>query len=339
MVDHFNYDAHSSKEAHDVLLLDGKTAGGAGKKGLADLFSTDGPVALPRAVGATLGNTSPLLSSILAAPATAYTYNPKEEDSEGAEDVFATGSQLSLVTAFQARNSARFTLLGSAEALEDKWFDARVQLPHPGAKPAKATNALFAQKLTQWTFKETGVVSAGPVTHHLAEGQGQPLANTTALGVPLDVNPHLYRIKNTVHYSIALSTWDPTTGTWTPFHPPAHDAIQLEFSMLSPFHRLNLTPSTATATATLFTADFVLPDHHGIFNFLVDYRRPYLTNIEEKRTVTVRHYAHDEYPRSFVLSAAYPWIAGIWATVAGFAAFCVLWLYSRPGDGKQAGKR
>ncbi|GAB1729026.1 hypothetical protein NU195Hw_g3335t1 [Hortaea werneckii] len=340
VVDHFNYDTNSAKESHDVLVLPGNDVSSK-KSGVADFFSVDGLLAFPHAVGAALGNASPLLSSIIKAPATAYPYNPKEE-AEGVEDVFATGEQLSLVTAFQARNSARFTILGSAEALEDSWFDATVQLPTPGAKASKTANKPFAQKLTGWAFKELGVIKSNAVTHHLSpsdpDAAKNPGPNTTALGVPMDVNPHMYRIKNLVDYSISLSIWSPTTGTWTPFTPPETDAIQLEFSMLSPFHRLNLSPSHADSTATFFTTSFTIPDQHGIFNFLVEYRRSYLTNIEEKRTVTIRHFAHDEYPRSFVITAAYPWISGIWMTVAGFVGFVAVWLYSKPATEKKEKK-
>ena len=50
--------------------------------------------------------------------------------------------------------------------------------------------------------------------------------------------------------------------------------------------------------------------------------------------MTVRHFAHDEWPRSFVISGAYPWIAGIWVTIAGWLAFVALWLYSEPAKEK-----
>lgn len=100
--------------------------------------------------------------------------------------------------------------------------------------------------------------------------------------------------------------------------------------MLSPFHRLRLEPTGSTETATIYTTTFKLPDQHGIFNFLLTYKRPFLTNLEEKDTVTVRHFAHDEFPRSWVISGAWPWIAGIGVTVAGWLAFVALWLWSAP---------
>jgi dolichyl-diphosphooligosaccharide---protein glycosyltransferase subunit DDOST/WBP1 len=118
---------------------------------------------------------------------------------------------------------------------------------------------------------------------------------------------------------------------------PEGDELQLEFSMLSPFHRLPLAPKLKTADATTYSVAFKLPDQHGIFNFKVNYKRPFLTNIEEKNTVSVRHMAHNEWPRSFVISGAWPWIAGIAVTVLGWLSFCAVWLYSKPEE-KRAGE-
>ena len=98
--------------------------------------------------------------------------------------------------------------------------------------------------------------------------------------------------------------------------------------MLSPYHRLNLLPTTTTPNSTIFSTSFKLPDQHGIFNFRVNYKRPFLTNIDEKHTVTVRHFAHDEWPRSFVISGAWVWIIGIWGTIAGWLAFVGVWVFS-----------
>jgi len=125
---------------------------------------------------------------------------------------------------------------------------------------------------------------------------------------------------------------------WAPFVAPSGDAVQLEFSMLSPFHRLPLQASSRTANSTIYTTAFRTPDQHGIFNFLVNYKRPFLTNVFEKSTVTVRHFAHDEWPRSYVITAAYPWVAGIGVTVAGFMLFVGVWLYSQPTEAKTTKK-
>lgn len=190
VVDHLAYDLQSSAEKHDVLLLPSAEP----KKGVVDFFSVDGLVAFPRAVGQVLGNASPMLSSIVKAGASAYIYNPKEE-TEGVEEPFATGSQINIVSAFQARNSARFTVLGSSEALQDTWFDAKVHLPGTDYKAGKTSNKEFAQRLSEWTFKERGVLRVEKVQHSLDEDTK-------------DINPKIYRVKNDVRYSIELSEWD-----------------------------------------------------------------------------------------------------------------------------------
>ena len=117
------------------------------------------------------------------------------------------------------------------------------------------------------------------------------------------------------------------------------DALQLEFSMLSPFHRLNLQPVSETLNSTIFSATFRTPDQHGIFAFKVNYKRPFLTNVEVKREVTVRHFAHDEYPRSWEISGGWVWIAGVWVTIAGWLAFVLIYLYSEPAYEKGKGKK
>lgn len=122
---------------------------------------------------------------------------------------------------------------------------------------------------------------------------------------------------------------------------PKGDHLQLEFSMLSPFHRLNLesSPKRAGDSAAVFERTFTLPDQHGIFNFKLNYKRPLLTNVEEKRTVSVRHIAHDEWPRSYAISGAWPWLSGIAATVTGFVAFAAVWMYSKPAAAAREKKR
>lgn len=100
--------------------------------------------------------------------------------------------------------------------------------------------------------------------------------------------------------------------------------------MLSPFHRLALSPSSSTDNSTTFSTTFTTPDQHGIFAFKVNYKRPFLTTIDEKLQVTVRHFAHDEWPRSWAISGAWPWIAGLWSVIGGFVLFVVLWLYCEP---------
>ena len=109
--------------------------------------------------------------------------------------------------------------------------------------------------------------------------------------------------------------------------------------MLSPYHRIDLHPVSQTTNSTIFSASLRLPDQHGIFSFRVNYKRPFLTNIDVKREVTVRHFAHDEWPRSWEISAGWVWIAGIWVTIIGWVAFVGVWLYSEPAYEETKGKK
>ena len=186
VVDHFNYDTLSASDNHDVLLLQRP---GQLRPDTKAFFGGEGVLALPRAAPQTLGNNNPLLAPILRAPATAYSHNPKE-DAFNAEDVGATGSQLAIVSSMQARNSARFTVLGSVESLEDKWFSATVKGLND--KKTQTANREFAKQLTSWTFKETGVLKVGKIEHHLADE-------------PENLNPTIYRVKNeTVCYNLPV---------------------------------------------------------------------------------------------------------------------------------------
>ena len=196
MVDHFHYDTISASEKHDVLLL---PQPGPLRKDVMNFFGGIGVIAFPRAVAQELGAASPHLTPVLKAPKTAYTYNPKDEDPTSAmEDPFGVGSQISLVSTMQARNSARFTVLGSVESLENKWFDAKVKTPDAKSS-MKTANREFAAQLTGWTFKELGVLKVGRVEHHLSEihlddGHSHN-SSVEQIGY---LNPSIYRVKNDV---------------------------------------------------------------------------------------------------------------------------------------------
>ena len=193
VVDHFNYDTLSSNEQHDVVLIPRPDAL---RPDVRNFFKGDGKggeyIAFPRGVGQSLGNESPLLAPVLRAPQTAYSYNPKDEV-EGVEDPFAVGPQLSLVSVMQGRNSARFTVVGASEMLEDTWFDAKVKRSlgmdgaGKGGEEIKTANRAFAKEISGWTFQEIGVMKVGRIEHSLNE---EPKANIT--------NPKMYRVKNKV---------------------------------------------------------------------------------------------------------------------------------------------
>lgn len=189
VVDHFAYDAASAGEKHDVLVVPLPSF----RSGVRNYFATaDGaPIAVPRAVGQLLG-TGPLLAPILKASRTAYSSSSRDGGGQAGsvdpEDLFGAGQQLSLVTAMQARNSARLVVVGSAEMLSDDWLDAKVK-PADSGKQVATANREFAKRLAAWCFHELGVLRVNWIRHRLNEG-------VDAVSGP--VNPKIYRIKNNV---------------------------------------------------------------------------------------------------------------------------------------------
>lgn len=191
VIDHLNYDTISAPEKHDVLLVPHPSAL---RKDVKNFFSGQGTIAFPRAVPQELGNASPHLARIITAKSTAYSHNPKDE-ADTVEEPFAVGEQISLVSSMQARNSARLIVLGSAEALENKWFDAKVRGLE--GKEGKTANREFAKQISAWTFLETGVLKIGKVEHHLSYVEPTSPGNDSIAQIGY-LNPNIYRIKNDV---------------------------------------------------------------------------------------------------------------------------------------------
>ena len=200
VIDHFNHDTSAHSDQHDVLLLPRPSSL---RSDVRSFFGGDGTVAFPRAVAQELGSESPLLAPILPAKGTAYSYNPKEE-AETVEDPFVVGEQISLVSAMQARNSARFTIFGSAEALEDIWFDANVK--SSTGMSGKNVNRDLARQVSGWTFQESGVLKVGRVEHHLSTVDDSPGGNDSVTQSGF-LNPTVYRIKNDVVRNLYLNTF------------------------------------------------------------------------------------------------------------------------------------
>lgn len=193
VVDHFNYDVASAADQHDVVLLSPPAQYKAGTKNYFGSDNKNDVIAFPRGVGHILGD-GPQLTPVLKAPRTAYIYNQKEQ-SEVVDEVFAAGEQLALVSVAQARNSARFSVVGSAEMLQDKWMSAKVQ--RPGDKEAIQTaNEEFAKRISGWTFHEIGHLRVNQVEHHSAE-EG-PAANVT--------NPGIYRVSENAVSTVRLQS-------------------------------------------------------------------------------------------------------------------------------------
>ena len=195
VVDHFNYDKQSSPEKHDTLLV---STPDLLRPDLKNYFGGDNLVAVPKAVGQILDGSSPLILPILQAQSTAYCYSTLEE-SDIVEEPFGIGQQLALVSAMQARNSARVVVVGSAEMVEDAWFDTTVKSTDNSLR--RTGNRDMVNKIFSWAFKELGVIKSGRIKHRL---HGE-LSNNNSIDITHKVsqpNPQIYRIKNDIVWLI-----------------------------------------------------------------------------------------------------------------------------------------
>jgi oligosaccharyltransferase complex subunit beta len=191
VVDHFNYDTLSASEnTTSSSFLDRMHHGQMSRTSLGCRYHC---VSKRRRAGA--WKQSPYLAPILRAPNTAYSYNPKDEV-ETVEEPFATGQQMALVSTMQARNSARFTVLGSVEMLENTWFEGKIKERDNG-KETTTTNRDFAKELSAWTFMEIGVLKVGRVEHYLSSTTAENAGNDSMAQLGY-LNPKIYRVKNDV---------------------------------------------------------------------------------------------------------------------------------------------
>ncbi|KAI3405392.2 WBP1 [Candida oxycetoniae] len=226
---------------------------------------------------AALISNSELIQPIVKSSKTGYT-NKVGETMNG-KNTWTFGEQGYLAVGFQALNNARLVWIGSESLLAD--------------------DALF-----KWCFQETGVIKLQFVQHMKADE-------------PEKINPHLYKIKDEAIYTIGVS--ELVDGKWVPFEvTEEEDQFQLSFKMLDPYQRLNLKPLGPVSTSSenksaldayAYHISFTVPDHHGMFTFELDYKRHGLSYILDKKVVTVRHLANDEFKRSWDISNSWLYLA------------------------------
>ncbi|KAK7030631.1 oligosaccharyl transferase beta subunit [Favolaschia claudopus] len=258
---------------------------------------------------------NPLLVPILNAPAESFA-----ADSEGGPDVLVdaterggeglwAGSQLSVASGFQTTNGARVTWLGGVDMLSDKFFKKDV------SKGVKSGNARFARDIAAWTFQESLVLRLDSTTHHLV--------NST-------IPQEQYTTNDNLVFTAHISRFHPRTATWEPYS--GIKDMQLEFTMLDPHIRTAL-PAVAGSPGT-YSTTFRAPDRHGVFKFVVDYKRQGWTHLQSSTTVALVPPRHDGYPR--FLSAAWPYYAGAISTSVAFFIFSAAWLAGESREGKKA---
>jgi oligosaccharyltransferase complex subunit beta len=134
-------------------------------------------------------------------------------------------------------------------------------------------------------------------------------------------------------YGISLSEHTPS-GDWKPFKVPAGDKLQLEITMLDPYVRTNLQLVNETSTSALYMSEkgLKLPDVYGVFSLKVTYQRKGYSFLNEKTTVPVRHFKHNEYPR--FITSAFPYYTSVWSMIVSLWIFVAVYLFHKSGPSK-----
>lgn len=300
VIDHLNYDVsdtgkHTLIVAEPQNLISAKNIVGTKKY---DPF-------LFRGVGMTADPDNPLVLDILHASWTAYSFNPDEKIKEFPH---AVGTNTLLIAGLQARNNARTLFVGSLDFFSDEFLTSAVQNANSGQKYKLSGNKDLAVALSQWVFKERGVLRVGEVKHHKV-GEKTP--------------PHAYTINDDVVYSIEIEMLE--NGKWVPFDG---NDVQLEFVRIDPFVR-----ATLKRNGGVFSVQFKLPDVYGVFQFRVDYNRIDYTHLFSTTQVSVRPLQHTQYER--FIPSAYPYYAGAFSMMFGVVIFSLVFLHMREDGDKK----
>jgi len=300
VIDHLNYDARNDKGKHTLIAVDPKNL-------------VDAPIIVGKEVQAPLlyeGSSllvdpeNPLVLEVLVASSTSYSYDPTKPITEYPHTV---GRNTVLIAALQARNNARVVFSGSLDFFSDKFFSASVQ-KQGGQLFEKSGNEALVRALSDWVFKENGVLRLSNITHNKF-GETSP--------------PAEYTITEEVVYRAVFE--ELKNGVWTGY---VSDDIQLEFLRIDPFVRTTL--KRVAGKAGLYEARFIVPDVYGVFQFKIDYHRKGYTFINSATQVSVRPLQHTQYER--FIPGAFPYYASAFSMMLGVCLLSCVFLHIREKD-------
>eukprot|EP01064_Diplonema_japonicum_P016114 TRINITY_DN24128_c0_g1_i1.p1 TRINITY_DN24128_c0_g1~~TRINITY_DN24128_c0_g1_i1.p1 ORF type:complete len:435 (+),score=163.57 TRINITY_DN24128_c0_g1_i1:54-1307(+) len=238
-----------------------------------------------KGVGLKVEIDNPLVTPILSAGKTAYVLE---------EETFGTvyGGNVALVAGLQSRIGSRAVFSGSLSMFSDKLF---------------AQNGEFVKRITLWATQQHGILRYSDIEAVKLE-DGQEVRDG-----------EMFRIKAHIRFSLTIEEFDGEKGEWVPFVTPKDDPVQLEYTMIDPYVRADLTQK-----GTKHTTDLQAPDVYGIFKFVVDYRRTGYNPLVIHHQSPVRPLRLNEYERFIV--AAYPYYLGTFSAMAGFILITFVFL-------------
>ncbi|KAG8037676.1 hypothetical protein G9C98_005887 [Cotesia typhae] len=302
VIDHLNYDV-TDDGYHTKIVADPENLINApvivGNRQVAPL--------LYEGTGLIADRENPLVLRLLTASSLAYSYNPKLPIKDYPH---AVGKNTLLIAALQARNNARVVFTGSLYFFSDKAFTSPVEKAQDGKRYKKSGNEEVAKAITQWVFKENGVIRVSSVNHNRIGEHSPPVA---------------YTIMDDVIYTITVEKL--MGDKWVPYE--AND-LQLEFVRIDPFVRMTMTPSGYGR----YEARFKIPDVYGVYQFKVDYNRIGLTHLYSTTQVSVRPLEHTQYER--FIPSAYPYYASAFSMMFGVFIFSFVFLHYKDNSKTKA---
>ncbi|XP_033120799.1 dolichyl-diphosphooligosaccharide--protein glycosyltransferase 48 kDa subunit-like [Anneissia japonica] len=297
VIDHLNFDVkdegmHTLIVADPSNIIESKTIVGDKKLN---------PI-LFKGVGMTADPENPLVMDILHGTSSSYSHNPSDDI---VDYPHAVGKNTQFITALQARNNARVVFSGSLEFFSDAYFQSAVQKAVAGSERfAKSGNQDLAYALSQWVFKEKGVLRVTGVSHHIVGQKTPPAAYT--------IEDHVVR---PFYFIACLNTF-------------AYEAKKKYF-----FAKLYC--SFFFLSDGRFSTKFKLPDVYGVFQFKVDYNRIGFTHLYSTTQVSVRPFEHTQFER--FIPSAYPYYSSAFSMMVGLFLFSLVFLHHKeePKDKKE----
>jgi len=162
-------------------------------------------------------------------------------------------------------------------------------------------NADLVRALTQWCFRQTGVIRVEKTEHSLASDS--------------NLSPEYYTVMEECLFSVTIS--ELAEGEWVPFKG---QDVQMEFVRIDPFVR-----QTMVNHGGRLTARFTIPDVYGVFQFKVNHNRLGLTRVATNTQVSVHPLKHNMYER-FIVSA-FPYYASAFSMMGGVVIFSIVFLH------------
>ncbi|KAL3228975.1 Dolichyl-diphosphooligosaccharide--protein glycosyltransferase subunit WBP1 [Nakaseomyces bracarensis] len=206
---------------------------------------------------------------------------------------WSAGPEGYLAVGFQNAINARALWIGSADAFLNSNYES---------------NKEFLNEISKWVFNEKAVIKVVNVAHQHIDG-------TTYEERP-------YKVTDNISYEIALSEWN--GKQWVPFE---RNDVQFELRQIDPYYRITMKAVRGGDKAVIYsTGDFKLPDRHGMFTFLTDYKRPGLSYIHESDVRAIRHLANDEYPRSWTITNSWVYLSAIYGVICVWIVFVILFV-------------